>query len=155
MKDKTLYLTQEGAEKISQDLEVLRGPKRAELARRLREAIEMGDLSENADYIAAKEAQAFLEGKIQELEVLLRDSVIIETSRSNGVVNIGNFVTITIDEREPETFHLVGVKEANAREGKISHQSPIGKALLGRKRGDSVFVETPAGESKLTLLDIG
>jgi transcription elongation factor GreA len=103
----------------------------------------MGDLSENADYHKAKEDQGFLEGRIQEIEAILRSSEVIEQRSSYHQVDIGAKVTIQEQGFDPETYHLVGPKEANPREGKISHESPIGKALLGHKVGDIVTVELP------------
>ncbi|MGD2058330.1 MAG: transcription elongation factor GreA [Anaerolineales bacterium] len=152
MKKQEFRLTPEGAEKMKAELEHLKGDKRIELAKRLRHAISMGDLSENADYIAAKEDQAFLEGKIQELETILRNSVIIEKSE-NGVIDIGSHVVI---EEDGQTFHyhLVGVKEADPRNGKISHESPIGRALLGKAVGDKAVAETPVGEITMQILEI-
>jgi transcription elongation factor GreA len=152
MKKQEFRLTPEGAEKMKAELEHLRGEKRVELAKRLRHAISMGDLSENADYIAAKEDQAFLEGKIQELETILHNAVIIKKSE-NGVVDLGSHVVI---EENGQTFdyHLVGVKEADPRNGKISHESPIGKALLGKSVGEKAVAETPAGQLTLKIIEI-
>src|SRR5215510_1809376 len=100
------YLTPEGESKIKAELEELKGPKREELSARLRSAIQMGDLSENADYHKAKEDQGFLEGRIQELDAILRNSVIIEKTKNTGVVTIGSKVTIQEDDFDPETYHL-------------------------------------------------
>jgi len=143
---KPTYLTPEGKAKLIAELETLKGPRRDELALRLRSAIQMGDLSENADYHKAKEDQGFLEGRIQEIEAILRNPVIIEKTQARGVVSIGSFVTIQERDLDPETYHLVGPTEADPRNGKISHESPLGKALLGRKVGDNVEVEAPAGK---------
>ena len=145
-------LTPEGAEKMEAELELLKGEKRLELAKRLRHAISMGDLSENADYIAAKEDQAFQEGKIQELETILRNAVIIEKPQS-GQVDVGSQITV---EEDGQTFnyHLVGVKEADPRNGKISHESPIGKALLGKSVGETAIAQTPAGEISMKIMHI-
>jgi transcription elongation factor GreA len=152
--NKEIYLTPEGAERLRYELEDLINNKRAEIAQRLHHAVEMGDLSENADYIKAKEDQAFLEGRIQELEFVLREAIIVEKDEKNDVVRIGNTVIISQNGGSPETFQLVGVKEANPREGKISHESPIGKALLGKSKGETAIVQTPGGQIKLTILDI-
>ncbi len=152
----SIYLTAEGAEKLRRELAHLETVKREEIAQRLRSAIQMGDLSENADYHKAKEDQAFLEGRIQELKYTLQNAQIIEES-SNGkrdVVDIGATVTIQEEDYDPETYRLVGVKEANPREGKISHESPIGKALLGKRVGEEVVVQTPGGEMRFKVLDI-
>jgi transcription elongation factor GreA len=154
MENKEIYLTPEGAQKLRSELDDLMNNKRPDLAQRLRHAVEMGDLSENADYTKAKEDQAFLEGRIQELEFILREAIIVEKDEQNDVVKIGNTVLISQNGGEPETFLLVGVKEANPREGKISHESPIGKALLGKRRGDTSVVQTPGGKIELNILDI-
>jgi transcription elongation factor GreA len=149
------YLTKEGAEKLRAELVQLQGPMRDDLAKRLRAAIQMGDLSENADYAAAKEEQAFVEGRIQELTVVLRDVIIIDDNRTNThLVEIGSTVTIQ-EEREPEeTFRLVGPQEADPRNGMISFNSPIGQALLGHGVGDLVTVKTPGGEIHLKIISV-
>ena len=146
-----LYMTPEGAEKLKTELAQLKGPDRIALATRLREAIQMGDLSENADYHKAKEDQAFLEGRIQELEYILANAQIIDIINKD-VVGVG--VTVTVQEvgsEEDEKYHIVGAQEANVRESKISHESPIGNALMNRKVGDEVEVNTPAGPIKFRI----
>lgn len=149
------YLTAEGAERLKQELEYLKGPAREQLAQRLRAAISQGDLSENADYIAAKEEQGFLEGRIQELTVILSNVQIIDEIKHNrGMVDIGSHVTIQEDDFDPETYHIVGPKEADPVNSRISHESPIGKALLGHKEGDTVAAETPNGTIRLKILKI-
>jgi transcription elongation factor GreA len=148
------YLTQEGKDRLRSELEQLKGPRRRELAERLRSAIQMGDLSENADYHKAKEDQAFLEGRIQEVEYILRNAVIIEKNSTTGVVGLGNHVTIQEGDSPPETYHLVGAKEADPRNGKISNESPIGRALADRSVGDVVEVDTPGGKLRLTIIGI-
>src|SRR6266498_965816 len=122
------YLTPEGAEKLKAELIELTGPRREELSQRLRSAIQMGDLSENADYHKAKEDQGFLEGRIQEIEGILRMAVIIEKKQSD-VVTVGAHVTVQEEGLDPETYDLVGAKEADPPNGKISNESPIGRAL--------------------------
>jgi len=125
------------------------------LAKRLRAAIQQGDLSENADYIQAKEEQGFMEGRILELTQILSNVITIE--ENHGVresVDIGAKVTIQEDSYPEETYFLVGPTEADPRHGKISHASPIGQALLGHKVGDMVGVTTPAGEIRLKILRI-
>ncbi len=149
------YLTAEGAAKLRLELERLKGPEREALAKRLRAAIQMGDLSENADYHSAKEAQGFLEGRIQELEYLLKNATIVE--KSDGPyeeVVVGARVTVQEGDEPAETYDLVGAKEADPRQGKISNESPIGSALLGRRVGDTVKVQTPGGELLLKILKI-
>lgn len=147
------YLTPEGEAKLKAELVDLTGPRREELAQRLRSAIQMGDLSENADYHKAKEDQAFLEGRIQEIEAVLRNAVIIE-KKSGDVVDVGTTVTIQEGSFEPETFYVVGAKEADPRNGKISNESPIGSALMGHKVGETVEANTPGGKMKFKILKI-
>ncbi len=153
MKEPT-YLTPEGAARLKAELQELQGPKRVALAARLRSAIQMGDLSENADYHKAKEDQGFLEGRIQELEYILSNAVIIEKNGAQDVVSIGSHVTIQEADYPPETYHIVGPTEADPSKGMISHESPIGNALLDHKPGESVVVETPAGETSFKILKI-
>jgi transcription elongation factor GreA len=148
-----IYLTQEGEKKLRAELAELTGPRREELAQRLRSAIQMGDLSENADYHKAKEDQGFLEGRIQEIEAILRMAVIIEKTQSD-VVTVGAHVTVQEEDFDPETYHLVGAKEADPRNGKISNESPIGRALMDHKAGDIVEAETPGGKIKFKILKI-
>ena len=140
------YLTKEGEKRLREELEQLEGPARLDLARRLREAIQMGDLSENADYIATKEEQGFLEGRIQELKYILGHATIIEDNgHGHEFVEVGATVTIQEEEYPPEVYYLVGSKEADPTNGRISNESPIGKALMGKRVGDTVPVETPGG----------
>jgi transcription elongation factor GreA len=153
MTQQTQYLTPEGEAKLKAELVELTGPRREELAKRLRSAIQMGDLSENADYHKAKEDQAFLEGRIQEIEAILRTATIVEKTVSDRVT-VGARVTIQEEDFDPETFYLVGAKEADPRNGKISNESPFGTALMDHKVGDVVEAETPSGKVKLKILKI-
>ena len=149
------YLTAAGAARLQIELDQLSGAERNALAKRLRDAIQMGDLSENADYYKAKEDQAFLEGRIQELEYLLRNAVIIEeTDVPRDRVSVGTRVTVQEEDFDPELFHMVGAKEADPRNGKISHESPIGNALMDHRVGDTVQIETPGGKITLKILAI-
>jgi transcription elongation factor GreA len=149
------YLTSNGRERLQKELKNLKGPARDEISKRLRSAIQMGDLSENADYHAAKEAQAFLEGRIQELEHLLQNSVLIdETVEKREIVGLGALVTLQEGEEPPETYQLVGAQEADPRQGKISNESPFGSAILGKRVGDEVEAKTPAGIVQLKILKI-
>jgi transcription elongation factor GreA len=149
------YLTAEGAERMRSELEYLKGPSRDQLAQRLRAAIQMGDLSENADYIQAKEEQAFLEGRIQELTYILSNVQIIEEKKSNReMVDIGSHVTIQEEDYEEETYHIVGPKEADPINARISHESPIGRALIGHRVGETVTAETPNGATRFKILRI-
>lgn len=149
------YLTKEGAEKLRTELKHLEGPVRLDLAKRLRSAIQMGDLSENADYTAAKEEQGFIEGRIQELTQILRDVIIIdETPSIKDVIDIGVKVTIQEQNEPVETYLLVGPQEADPKNGRISFNSPIGQALMGHRAGDTVIAVTPAGEIHFKILKI-
>jgi len=149
------YLTAEGAARLKAELEELKGPARDALAKRLRAAIQMGDLSENADYHKAKEDQGFLEGRIQELEFTLRNAIIVEEgSVAKDVVSVGTRVTVQEEDFPAETYHLVGAKEADPRNGKISYESPIGRALLDHRVGEVVEAETPGGKIELKILKI-
>jgi len=155
MKKDIHYLTPEGKLSLEKELEQLKTQGRTELAKRLNHAISMGDLSENADYHKAKEDQGFLEGRIQEIENVLNHSELIETQEEYNEVSIGAQVTIQEGDFEPETYFLVGRKEADPRAGKISHESPIGKALLGHKVGETVDVDLPSdGKIKFKILAI-
>ena len=147
------YLTAEGLARLKAELADLSGPRREELAARLRSAIQMGDLSENADYHKAKEDQGFLEGRIQEIEAVLRTAIIIEHSQSD-FVTVGSHITIQEDGLDPETFYVVGAKAADPRNGKISNESPIGSALMNHKVGDEVMVETPGGKIKFKIIKV-
>jgi transcription elongation factor GreA len=142
-----VYLTAEGAEELRRELDQLVNIRRPELAIKLKEAVADGDLKENANYHDAKEQQAFVEGRIQYLEHVLRSAVIISNNGASDEVRVGSEVTIVEDGNDDEeTYKIVGAAEANPREGKISNESPIGGALLGRRKGDKVRVKTPAGE---------
>jgi transcription elongation factor GreA len=154
MSDET-YLTADGAERLREELAELKGPRRTDLAKRLRAAIQQGDLSENADYIAAKEEQGFLEGRIQELEYLLSNATIIEEHNGKrDKVELGASVTVQEQDFPPETYQLVGATEADPRNGRISNESPIGNALMGHKEGDTAVAKTPNGELQLKILKI-
>lgn len=150
-----VYLTAEGAARMKAELEELVGTARSELAKRLRAAIQQGDLSENADYHKAKEDQSFLEGRIQELEYLLKNATIIPGNNGNGeTIDLGARITVQEEDFDPETYHLVGPKEADPRNGRISYESPIGQALLGHRVGDKISVQTPGGSISLSILKI-
>lgn len=148
MTDEQQFLTADGAAELREELDDLINVKRPQLAERLRDAISQGDLSENADYSDAKEQQAFLEGRIQYLENLLRSAVIIDGNDAGAPleVQVGTEVTIQAEGEPEETYRIVGAAEANPRNGKISNESPIGAALLGHRKGDLVQVQTPGGE---------
>ena len=142
-----VYLTDDGVENLRQELDRLIGEKRPALARRLRKAIQQGDLSENADYQTAKEEQGFLEGRIQQIETMLRNAVIIQEDGSGDEVGLGSWVTVVEEGiQEEETFRIVGPAEADPLKGNVSNESPVGRSLLGHRVGDSVVAKTPGGE---------
>ncbi len=150
----TTYLTPEGKLKLEQELDYLKTTKRQELAERLNFAIKQGDLSENADYSAAKEDQAFLEGRIRTIENMLRHVTLIE-EQTGGEVRIGSRIRVQeIGVDEDEAFSMVGAAEANPLQGKISNESPLGKALLGKHVGDQVEVDAPGGKITFKIVAI-
>ena len=154
----TNFLTKEGFERLQEELDHLRTTKRQEVAARLHEAMEGGELIENAEYEAAKNEQAFVEGRIQELDLLLATAQIIEENgkaKKADAIQVGSKVTIKEGNYDPETCTIVGAAEANPREGKISNESPIGKAILGHKVGDVVKVETPGGTYNVKIVKLG
>ena len=150
-------VTKEGLENMQKELDELRSVKRAEVAQRLKEAIAMGDLSENSEYDEAKNEQAFVEGKIVQLENTLRNaSIIDENDISSDVVGIGSRVTVyDYDFEEEVTYSIVGSTEADPMNFKISNESPVGNALLGHKVDDEVVAQVPNGMSKFKILEIG
>ena len=152
---KKIYLTPEGEEALREELKELVDVKRPALAERLRKAIAQGDLSENADYKAAKEEQSFLEGRIQELQSMLRNAHTIEETESTDEVSLGSYVTVVEEGTErPETFRIVGTAEADPINGKVSHESPMGRRLLGHQAGDVVTVEAPGGKIAFRITEI-
>lgn len=155
MEENVVYVTEEGLHKIKEELEHLKSVKRLEISERLEAAIAQGDLSENADYDYAKQEQAFLEGRIQDLEDALRRAKVIKEGGPADTVQVGSTVTISENGFDAEeTYRIVGVQEANPTQGLISNESPIGRALLGAKVGETVTVETPGGGLELEILTI-
>ena len=155
MADKPVYLTSEGKKKLEEELEHLTTVRRKEVADAIKSAKEEGDLSENSAYDEAKLAQGFLEGRIQTIEAQLRNAVIIESNGHSDTVDIGCVVTVTEEGGDEETYQIVGSAEADPLDGKISNESPIGKALLGAKPGQTVRAETPGGQLVFKVLKIG
>ncbi len=147
------YLSQEGIETIKKELRELKTKKRQEIAGRLQEAKDLGDLSENAEYFEAKEAQSFNENRIAELEKLLKNAVVIETPSEEDIVRVG--LTIGVKSNNgTEIFNIVGSAEAKPQEGKISNESPLGRAFLGRRIGDEIEIKTPSGITKYKIIKI-
>ena len=154
MDTKKIYLTKEGIAQLKKEYEELSSVKRPEVLARVSQARDQGDLSENAEYVAARDELSFIDGRLDELEELLKQAVVIrDTGASAHVVKLGSRVTLNIRGKREE-FMLVGEWEADPKERKISHESPLGKALLGRKSGEKIEVEAPAGRISYTIVSI-
>lgn len=150
-----VYLTAEGLQKIKDELEHLVTVRRREVARMIAEAKAEGDLSENAGYDEAKTQQGFLEGRVRELEYIVTHAQLIDESVTTNVIGIGRTVIIReADTDFEETYTIVGSREADPANGRISNESPMGQALLGKKKGQKVTVKTPAGNVKFEILKI-
>ncbi|PIS05500.1 MAG: transcription elongation factor GreA [Candidatus Buchananbacteria bacterium CG10_big_fil_rev_8_21_14_0_10_42_9] len=147
-----IYLTKDGLATIQQELEELTNVKRPAVIARIKAAKELGDLSENADYHDAKEVQGFIEGRIKELEHIVSNAKVISKNNS-GNVQVGNKVKVLCDGQERE-FSIVGASETDPTQNKISHESPIGRALIGHKVGDMVDVQIPKGIMKCEIIEI-
>lgn len=148
------FLTRQGHQKLHEELEYLRTVKRQEVANRLHEAMEGGELIEDAEYEAAKNEQAFVEGRIQELEILLANARIIEDTGKKEIVQVAAKVTIQEEDNDQETYVIVGPAEANPREGRISNESPLGRALMDHRSGDLVEVEAPGGSFTVRIVKV-
>ncbi len=155
----TSFLTKDGFIKLQKELDELRSIKRKEVAERLHEAMEGGDLIENAEYESAKNEQAFVEGRIQELKMILANAHIIgfeeNGEENNGYVQVGSTIYIREDgDSRSDKYIIVGAAEADPRNGMISNESPIGKAALGKKAGDEIVIDTPDGKLKLRITTV-
>jgi transcription elongation factor GreA len=148
------FMTQEGFDKLQEELKYLRSVKRQEVADRLHEAMDGGELIEDAEYEAAKNEQAFVEGRIQELEILLANARVIEENTKKDTVQVGAKVTIQEDGQDPEEYTIVGPVEARPRNGRISNESPLGRALMDHRAGDNVEVEAPGGSFVVRILKV-
>ena len=153
MNNKPTYLSKDGLEKLRAELDEMTSVKRPEVAKRIHDAKEHGDLSENAEYEDAKNEQAFVEGRIQTLEALIKNATIIDENHSTDHVQIGSTVAVESPDGE-ETFTIVGSTEAKPAEGRISNESPVGRALLGKKKGEKVVVRVPAGDFTYKIISI-
>ncbi|OGE74184.1 MAG: transcription elongation factor GreA [Candidatus Doudnabacteria bacterium RIFCSPLOWO2_02_FULL_42_9] len=151
--NRQVLLTEEGLKKLQDELKVLKEERRHEVIERIQEAVSHGDLSENADYAQAKEEQAFIEGRIMELEEMIKNAEIISHATNHNIVSIGSTVTASVSGREVK-YTIVGANEANPAQGKISNESLVGKALLGAKKGTKVMVDSPAGKSEYEVTSI-
>ena len=153
MNNKTQYISEEGLAKLRAELEELVNVRRQEIAQRIHDAKEHGDLAENAEYEDAKNEQAFVEGQIQRLEALIKNAILIDEQHGTDHVQIGS--TVKVDGTDgKEDFTIVGSTEASPRDGKISNESPVGRALLGKRKGDTVVVNVPAGDFSYKILEI-
>lgn len=152
-RNNTIKLTREGYDKLKEELKQLEEVERGKVAEKLKEAIAEGDLSENAAYDEAKDAQAHLEGRISEIKQTLGNAEVVETKKGDKV-NIGSTIKVKITDGAERTFTITGNAGANPSEGKISYDSPLGKAFLGHKKGDNVDVETPGGKKKYEILEV-
>jgi len=146
-------ITKEGYDKLKEELDQLINIKRKEIADRIEKAKELGDLSENAEYSEAKDAQAFNEGRIAEITATLKNSTVVKTSRSKTKVSLGSKITIKTGNKQKQ-YTIVSFNEADPLEGKISNESPLGLAFLNKKQGEIVIVNTPKGEVKYRILEI-
>ena len=153
MNNKPTYLSKEGLTKLRSELDEMISVKRPEVANRIHDAKEHGDLSENAEYEDAKNEQAFVEGKIQTLEALIKNATIIDENHSTEHVQIGSTVSVESSDGA-ETFTIVGSAEAKPGEGRISNESPVGRALLGKRKGDKIVVRVPAGDFSYKIVSI-
>ena len=155
---KDVLLTPEGLDKLKREIEYLSNEKRREVAERIKEAREFGDISENSEYDDAKNEQAMLEARIATLEDKLRSAAVIDASElDNNVVRVGSVVNVKDDAGKSLKYTIVGSTEADPSQNRLSNESPVGKALLGRKNGDSVKVQLPNGktrELKITKIDV-
>ncbi|MDO8507456.1 MAG: transcription elongation factor GreA [bacterium] len=153
--DKEIYLSKEGLKKLQEEMNELKTTKKREVATRIKTAKEFGDLSENSEYDDAKNEQAFMEGRISEVEHILKNAKIIEdiACKTTDQVCVGHTVVVALEGGEAK-FRIVGSYEADPEQGLISNESPIGEALLGKKKGEEVSVKVPAGEMKYKIKDI-
>lgn len=154
--EKSFYMTQEGKEKLENELHYLKTERRQEVVERIKEARGFGDLSENSEYDAAKDEQAFVESRINHVETMIRNAVIIENDNDNpDIVSLGKTVTFKeFPGGEEESYTIVGSAEADPFEGKISNDSPMAKSLLGHEIGTEVSVTTPGGDIQVQIVKI-
>ncbi len=154
MTNQETFLTPEGYQKLEEELHYLTTVRRIEVARAIHEAKMDGDVMENAGYEEAKRQQAFLEGRIMTVDAMLKSAVIIESDGRSDTVVLGSRVTVAEDGFEPETYVIVGSAEANPGDGRISNESPLGKALMGHRAGDRVAFDTPGGPVEMKIIDV-
>jgi transcription elongation factor GreA len=155
MSGRETYVTKEGYEQLKEEYNQLTTVRRKEVAERIRVAKEFGDLSENAEYDAAKNEQAYVEGRIMELKAIIKDAIIIEEKKSNGVVSVGSKIKFEDESGDfVKEYKIVGSHEADPTSGLISNESPIGQAFLGKKIGDVIQIDTPRGIVKYKIVEV-
>lgn len=155
MPEKEVILTLDGLKKLEEELEILKSQRRREVAERIKQAIEFGDISENSEYEDAKTEQAFIEGRIITLEKMLRNARVIDDNEQKDHVSVGSTIVLKdIEFGDEEEYTIVGSAEADPAVNKISNESPVGKAVLGHQKGNTVEVNVPAGILRYEILDI-
>jgi transcription elongation factor GreA len=154
MAEQATYVTREGLKKLEEELDYLRTVKRAEVAQRLHDAMGEGDIDENAEYDDAKNEQSFVEGRILTLEAMVKNAVIIQETKRRDQIAVGSKVTVSEEGGEPETYHIVGSAEADPRHGRISNESPLGRALLGKRVGEKATYNAPDGTITVNVISI-
>lgn len=152
MENQNTFITPEGLKKLKEELGELTNMKRREIAKRIHEAKELGDLSENAEYTEAKNEQAFIEGRILEIESIIRRATIIK-QKTRNIIDVGSKIKIQ-DGQKTKEYYIVGSNEADPQIGKISNESPIGQAFLGKKVGDIIEIEVPRGNKRFKIINI-
>ena len=146
-------ISPDGYEKLKKELDYLLSIKRREIADRIEKAKELGDLSENAEYADAKEAQAFNDGRISEIKSLLKNLTVVANGSHGDTIGMGSRITVKVDSRE-KNFIIVSFNEVDPLEGRISNESPLGRAFIGKRKGDSVTVSTPKGDIEYTIVSV-
>lgn len=154
MTERQNFITEDGLEKLRLELSELKTVKRREIAQRIQEAKELGDLSENAEYVEAKNEQAFAEGRIAELEATIKNAVIIHADKKSDVVRVGSSVKVRDEQKAMNTYAIVGSNEADPSAGRISNESPLGQAFIGKRVGDDVTIAVPRGSRNFTIVAI-
>lgn len=153
MTERQTFITADGLEKLRDELHQLKTVKRREIAQRIQEAKELGDLSENAEYVEAKNEQAFVEGRVAELEAVVKNPVIIQDVKNSELVRVGSSVTLKTDGKEI-SYTIVGSNESDPLNGRISNESPLGQAFIGKKVGDAVEIDVPRGKRTFSIVSI-
>jgi transcription elongation factor GreA len=153
MATKSITLTQEGLDHLKEELKEIKEVKRPEVIARIKSAQELGDLSENAEYQSAKEDQSFIEGRLQELELMIKSAKVIEKNRNTDIIGIGSKVTVDIDG-DTLTYDIVGPTESDIDNNKISSESPVARALMGHTKGDKVTVAAPGGDVAYKIVEV-